>query len=55
MITQVGKSRRLDELSKVDIVGLADNLCGYIQHPEVKSLWPDGENAKRMCADYCDP
>ena len=28
---------------KPDIVTLGDILCGYLQHPEVKSLGPDGE------------
>jgi hypothetical protein len=44
--THDGKSYCLDELSKVDIVTLGDILCGYIQHPEVKSLGPDGEKCK---------
>jgi hypothetical protein len=44
--THDGKSYRLDELSRADIVSLGDILCGYIQHPEVKSLGPDGEKCK---------
>ena len=41
--TRDGKSYRLDELSRADIMTLGDILCGYIQHPEIKSLGPDGE------------
>ena len=42
MNTHDGKSYRLDELSRADIVTLGDILCGYVQHPEIKSLGPDG-------------
>jgi hypothetical protein len=44
--THDGKSYRLDELSHADIVTLGDILCGYVQHPEIKSLGPDGEKCK---------
>ncbi|MBZ5526816.1 MAG: hypothetical protein LAN71_02800 [Acidobacteriia bacterium] len=44
--THDGKSHRLDKLSRRDIVTLGDILCGYIQHPEIKSLGPDGEKCK---------
>jgi hypothetical protein len=44
--TRDGKSYRLDQLSRADIVTLGDVLCGYIQHPEIKSLGPDGEKCK---------
>jgi hypothetical protein len=44
--THDGKSYRLDELSRADIVTLGDILCGYVQHPEIKSLGPDGEKCK---------
>jgi hypothetical protein len=44
--THDGKTYRLDELSPADIVTLGDVLCGYIQHPEIKSLGPDGEKCK---------
>jgi hypothetical protein len=44
--TYDGKTYRLDELSPADIVTLGDVLCGYIQHPEIKSLGPDGEKCK---------
>jgi hypothetical protein len=44
--THDGKSYRLDELSRADIVTLGDILCGYIQHPEIKSLGPEGEKCK---------
>jgi hypothetical protein len=37
------KSYRLDEISRADVITLGDVLCGYIQHPEIKSLGPDGE------------
>jgi hypothetical protein len=40
--THDGKSYRLDELSAVDIITLGDILCGYLQHPEIKSLGPQG-------------
>jgi uncharacterized protein (UPF0335 family) len=44
--THDGKTYRLDELSPADIVTLGDILCGYVQHPEIKSLGPDGEKCK---------
>jgi len=44
--TRDGKSLRLDELSRADIVTLGDILCGYIQHPEIKSLGPNGEKCE---------
>jgi hypothetical protein len=44
--THDGKSYRLDELSRTDIVTLGDMLCGYIQHPEIKSLGLDGQKCK---------
>jgi len=44
--THDGKSYRLDELSRADIVTLGDILCGYMQHAEVKSLGPDGQKCK---------
>jgi len=44
--TRDGKRYRLDKLSRADIVTLGDILCGYIQHPEIKSLGPDGEKCK---------
>src|SRR5229473_8300784 len=44
--THDGKSYRLDGFSQADIVTLGDILCGYIQHPEIKSLGPDGEKCK---------
>ena len=40
------QSYRLNELSRADIITLGDVLCGYIQHPEIKSLGPDGEKCK---------
>ncbi len=44
--TRDGKSYRLEELSHGDVITLGDILCGYIQHPEIKSLGPDGEKCK---------
>jgi len=44
--THDGKSYRLDEVSRADVITLGDILCGYIQHPEIKSLGPDGEKCK---------
>jgi hypothetical protein len=44
--THDGKSYRLDELSRADIITLGDILCGYVQHPEIKSLGPGGEKCK---------
>lgn len=44
--TRDGKGYRLDRLSRADIVTLGDILCSYIQHPEIKSLGPDGEKCK---------
>jgi hypothetical protein len=44
--THDGKSYRLDELSRADVITLGDILCGYLQHPEIKSLGPGGEKCK---------
>jgi hypothetical protein len=44
--THDGRSYCLDELSPADIITLGDILCGYVQHPEIKSLGPDGEKCK---------
>ena len=44
--THDGATYRLNELSPVDIVTLGDVVCGYLQHPEIKSLGPDGEKCK---------
>jgi len=44
--THDGKNCRLDELHRRDIVTLGDVLCGYLQHPEIKSLGPDGQKCK---------
>jgi len=44
--TRDGKTYSLDELSRADIITLGDILCGYIQHPETKSLGPDGEKCE---------
>jgi len=44
--TRDGKVYRLDGLSRADVVTLGDILCGYIQHPEIKSLGPGGQKCK---------
>ena len=44
--THDGKRHRQDQLSRADIVTLGDILCSYIQHPEIKSLGPDGGKCK---------
>jgi hypothetical protein len=44
--TRDGKSYRLNEISRADLIALGDVLCGYIQHPEIKSLGPDGQKCK---------
>jgi hypothetical protein len=44
--TRDGKRYPLDKFSRADIVTLGDILCGYILHPEIKSLGPDGEKCK---------
>jgi hypothetical protein len=44
--TRDGKTYRLDELSRANTVTLGDIVCGYVQHPEIKSLGPDGERCK---------
>jgi hypothetical protein len=44
--TRDGKRYGLNELSRGDVITLGDILCGYIQHPEIKSLGPDGEKCK---------
>jgi hypothetical protein len=41
--TRDEKSYRLDELLRTDVITLGDVLYGYIQHPEIKSLGPNGE------------
>jgi hypothetical protein len=41
-----GKTYRLDDLSRADVITLGDVLCGYVQHPEIKSLGPDGKTCK---------
>jgi hypothetical protein len=44
--TRDGQKYRLDELSRADILTLGDVLCGYVQHPEIKSLGLNGEKCK---------
>jgi len=49
--TRDGRSIRPDELSRADVITLGDIVCGYIQHPEVKSLGPDGQKSNLIRAD----
>ena len=44
--TRDGQKYRLDELSRADVITLGDILCGYLKHPEIKSLGPDGQKCK---------
>ena len=44
--TRDGKTYRLNHLPRASVITLGDILCGYIQHPEIKSLGPDGEKCK---------
>jgi hypothetical protein len=44
--TRDGVNYFLNEISRADIITLGDVLCGYIQHPEIKSLGPDGQKCK---------
>jgi hypothetical protein len=44
--TRDGQSCRLDELPRADVITLGDILCGYLKHPEIKSLGPDGQKCK---------
>jgi hypothetical protein len=44
--THDGKQYRLDEFSRAGIITLGDILCGYVQHPEIKSLGPDGDKCR---------
>jgi len=46
MNTHDGKSYHLNEPPQGDIITFGDILCGYIQHPGIKSLGPDGEKCK---------
>ena len=40
--THDGKVYRLDDFPDADVISLGDVLCGYVNHPEIKSLGPDG-------------
>jgi hypothetical protein len=44
--THDGKTYRLDEIPGVDVISLGDILCGYVNHPEIKSLGPDGKKCQ---------
>ena len=44
--THDGNSYRVDRLFQADVITLGDILCGYIQHPEIKSVGPDGQKCK---------
>ena len=40
--THDGKFYRLEGFPRTDVIRLGDILCGYVNHPEIKSLGPDG-------------
>lgn len=44
--THDGAIHQLNEIPRTDIITLGDVLCAYIQHPEIKSLGPDGQKCK---------
>jgi hypothetical protein len=44
--TRDGKHYRLDTLPQASVITLGDILCGYLMHPEIKSLGPDGAKCK---------
>lgn len=44
--THDGKVYRLEDLSSADVISLGDILCGYVNHPEIKSLGPDGKKCQ---------
>jgi hypothetical protein len=44
--TRDGRSYLLNEIPQRDVITLGDVLCGYIQHPEIKSLGPNGDKCK---------
>jgi hypothetical protein len=44
--THDGTRYNLNELTRTNIITLGDILCGYVQHPEIKSLRPDGTKCK---------
>jgi hypothetical protein len=44
--THDGKVYRLEQLPKADVIRLGDILCGYVSHPEIKSLGPDGKKCQ---------
>jgi hypothetical protein len=40
--THDARTYRLEEFPSTDVIRLGDILCGYVNHPEIKSLGPDG-------------
>jgi hypothetical protein len=44
--TRDGKHYRLDTLPQASVITLGHILCGYLVHPEIKSLGPDGKKCK---------
>jgi len=44
--TRDGQIRRLDQLPSADVIRLGDILCGYVNHPEIKSLGPNGKKCQ---------
>jgi hypothetical protein len=44
--THDGKRHDLNKFSRSDVTTLGDIICSYLQHPEIKSLGPDGKTCK---------
>lgn len=44
--TRDGRAYQLNRMARSDVITLGDVLCGYIQHPEIKSLGPNDEKCK---------
>jgi len=44
--THDGGSHCLDALPRSAVITLGEVLCGYLMHPEIKSLGPDGQKCK---------
>jgi hypothetical protein len=44
--THDGRTYRLKEIPSADVISLGDILCGYVNHPEIKSLGPDGSKCQ---------
>ncbi len=44
--THNGRTYRLEEFPSADVISLGDILCGYVNHPEIKSLGPGGSKCQ---------